>query len=289
MSSFTFAKMHGLGNDFMVLDGVTRKASPKPEQVRLWADRKTGVGFDQMLIVQPPNEPDADFSYRIFNADGSEAEQCGNGVRCVFRFVHDRGLCVLPELILQSAGGRVTASQAGEDVRVSLGAPATEPPAIPFLPEQSEPAGSRWRLDTRRGRFTVTPVSLGNPHGVVMVQDLTAVDVAEAGSALCAHAAFPEGANIGFCEVLAADEIRLRVFERGVGETRACGTGACAAVVAARLGGHVQATVLVRLVGGSLQVNWQGPGAPVRMTGDAHLVYVGKIRARRSNGLSAKG
>ena len=276
-----FAKMHGLGNDFMVIDLVTQNFQPTPPLIRRWADRKTGIGFDQLLTVEPPTAPDIDFDYRIFNADGSPAEQCGNGARCIVRFIHERQLSFKPRLTLGSDGGRVSGALAGSEVEVELDAPVTDPNAVPFRPAERgvSPAerDGTWRVETQDGSLELTPVSMGNPHGVIFVDRISAAAVDEAGAALSRHACFPEGANIGFCEIVDRGYARLRVHERGVGETRACGTGACAAVVAGRLHGVLDATVKVSLPGGKVWVHWQGGNAPVRMTGAATLVYEGSL------------
>ncbi len=276
-----FAKMHGLGNDFMVIDLVTQDFRLTPPLIRRWADRKTGIGFDQLLAVEPPTAPDVDFDYRIFNADGSPSEQCGNGVRCVVRFIHDRKLSFKSCLTLGSDGGRVSGVLAGRDVEIELQAPSTDPDAVPFKPTQSDvsPAGREgvWRVNAASGSLDLTPLSVGNPHGVIFVDRISAAPVAEAGDELSRHPCFPEGANIGFCEIVDPGYVRLRVHERGVGETRACGTGACAAVVAGRLHGRLDPKVKVSLPGGKVWIDWQGAGAPVKMVGAATLVYEGSL------------
>ena len=282
--SLRFAKMHGLGNDFMVLDLVSQSFQPDAEQIIRWADRHTGVGFDQLLMVTPPDDPDVDFSYRIYNADGSEAEQCGNGARCVALFVARTGLSVQPVLTLQSAGGRIRTRLAGADqVEVDMGEPGLEPAVIPCDPDlaasvTSLGAGCRYRITDESGHaHELIAVSMGNPHGVLEVTDIAEAPVAEVGARLTAHAFFPEGANIGFARIVDPGFMRLRVFERGVGETRACGTGACAAVVAGRLAGRLEERVKVSLPGGKVRIRWQGPGSTVKMTGPAMLVYEGQI------------
>lgn len=269
-----FAKMHGLGNDFMVLDLVTQEAEFDAAKVRSWSDRRTGIGFDQLLVVEPPSDPQADFWYRIYNADGSEAEQCGNGARCIATFIKHTNLSLKNELSLQTASGMITTRLMDANVQVDMGVPSTVPGAIPFT---ADAAALCYRVETADGCFEVTPVSIGNPHAVLFVPDITRADVAATGAALTNHPRFPEGANIGFCQVVDDAFIRLRVFERGVGETRACGTGACAAVVACQLHGLVQQTVKVSLPGGKVRVNWQGPGSAVKMTGPSTLVYEGSL------------
>lgn len=280
-----FAKMHGLGNDFMVVDLVTQQFEVTPELARAWADRHTGVGFDQLLLIEPPTDPDADFRFRIFNADGSEAEQCGNGLRCVAWYVANRRLSPKPELIWQTLGGTTYTRLVNEHaVEVDMGEPRTAPADLPFdatapgvhaVPDQ--PATYELDLDGTRQRFTT--ISMGNPHAVLFVDSVADAPVATLGPVLVAHPVFPEGANIGFCEVVDPAFVRLRVYERGAGETRACGSGACAAVVAARLHDLVGARVKVSLPGGKVRINWPGPGSTVRMVGPATPVFEGRIQA----------
>lgn len=271
-----FAKMHGLGNDFMVIDLVTQAFALKPVHARRWSDRKTGVGFDQLLVLAPPTDPEADFLCRIYNADGSSAEQCGNGVRCVAWFVRRAKLSPKAELRLQTAAGPIRASLAERGVEVELGVPSTRPSDVPF---EAEGDGPDHAIESEAGRFRITPVSLGNPHGVLFVEDVAAAQVSAIGGALASHPRFPDGANIGFCQVIDQGRIRLRVFERGVGETRACGTGACAAVAAGRLHGKLAPSVKVSLPGGNMRVVWRESAAPIRMSGPAALVFEGRIEA----------
>ena len=301
-----FAKMHGLGNDFMVIDLVTQALEVGPADIRRWADRKTGVGFDQALIVEPPKAPEVDFDYRIFNADGGTAEQCGNGVRCLAHFVRRKELSFKPRLVLRTGGRLVRTALAGAAVEVELGTPSVDLADVPFRPAQAPdghgvhqgpqagrenvlvvpaeaPGSARGKMpyvqsvQAGAGLFELSPVSVGNPHGVIFVDDVADAPVAEVGSALSRHPCFPEGANIGFCQVIDRGQVRLRVHERGVGETRACGTGACAAAVAGRLLGLLDASVKVRLPGGKVRIHWQGMGAPVRMTGAATWSYDGEL------------
>jgi diaminopimelate epimerase len=281
-----FAKMHGLGNDFMVLDLVTQVAEIDAARVRTWADRRTGVGFDQLLMIEPPTDPEADFRYRIFNADGSEVEQCGNGARCAALYVAHRELSPKTAFVMQTMNGQITTRLIGGDqVEVDMGEPRTAPECVPFdpradggaLPVAEQPLA--YALTVAGQHFEITPVSMGNPHCVLFVPNVTEAPVESVGPALVGHPVFPEGANIGFCQVVDPGFIRLRVFERGVGETRACGTGACAAVVAAQLRGAVGQRVKVSLPGGKVRIAWQGPGTPVRMTGPATLVFEGRIEA----------
>ena len=269
-----FAKMHGLGNDFMVVDLVTQNLVVEPDAVRRWSNRRTGIGFDQLLTLELPTEPDADFSLGIFNADGSSAEQCGNGVRCIARFVRRENLSPKSELELQTESGRVRTVLLDQGVRVDMGIPSTHPEDVPFAAGRDRLSHA---LEVEGERHEITPVSMGNPHGVLFVDDTAAADVAAVGGALTGHRQFPQGANIGFCEVVDRGFVRLRVYERGVGETPACGTGACAAVVAGRLKGKLDESVQVSLPGGTVSIAWKGPGAPVRMTGPAETVYEGRV------------
>ena len=271
-----FAKMHGLGNDFMVVDLVSQDLDIEPEAVRRWSNRRTGIGFDQLLALEVPTEPDADFRLRIYNADGSQAEQCGNGARCIAHFVHRENLSPKTELEVQTESGRVRTVLVEQGVRVDMGVPSTHPEDVPFSADGDRLSHA---LDIGGACHEVTPVSIGNPHGVLFVNSAAAADVAVIGSALTAHHQFPRGANIGFCEVVDRGFVRLRVHERGVGETRACGTGACAAVVAGRLKGKLDETVQVSLPGGEVCIAWKGPGAQVRMTGPAAMVFAGHIEA----------
>ena len=269
-----FAKMHGLGNDFMVIDLVTQNLEIEPEAVRRWSNRRTGIGFDQLLALDVPTEPDADFWFRIYNADGSSAEQCGNGARCIAHFVRRENLSPKTELELQTESGRIRTALFDQGVRVDMGVPSTHPEDVPFAAEQDRLSHS---LEVDGQTYEITPVSMGNPHGVLFVDNAEAADVAAAGRALTGHRQFPQGANIGFCEVVDRGVVRLRVYERGVGETLACGTGACAAVVAGRLKGRLDESVNVSLPGGKVRIAWKGPGAPVRMTGPAETVYEGHL------------
>jgi diaminopimelate epimerase len=278
-----FAKMHGLGNHFMVVDLVSQPCDITAERARAWGDGRTGVGFDQLLLIEPPTDPEADFRFRIFNSDGSEARQCGNGARCVAWYVASRRLSPKPELMLQTLGGPiVTRLLDGHTVEVDMGEPRTGPAEIPIdtgaagiVPVSDQAATYELTIDQATWRFST--VSMGNPHAVLLVDSVAEAPVETLGSALVGHAVFPEGANIGFCEVVDPAFVRLRVFERGVGETRACGSGACAAVVAARLLGKVGDRVKVSLPGGKVRIGWQGPGSTVRMTGPATLVFEGRI------------
>lgn len=274
-----FAKMHGIGNDVMVLDLVTQRAQLTPEQVRAWGDRHTGIGFDQLMVLEPPHSPDCDFVVRIYNRDGSTAMHCGNGVRCVGRFIADERLSPKRRITLELPRGRIEVRLLADDaVEVDMGEPVSDLAAIPFDARHATRIDAhRFELTTSLGPVVVVPVSVGNPHAVLFVNDIATANVAALGAELERHAAFPERANIGFCEVVDRGFMRLRVFERGVGETRACGSGACAAVVAARLTEQMDEHIKVSLPGGRLRIVWPGPGQVVRMTGPTALVYEGQL------------
>lgn len=271
-----FTKMHGLGNDFMVIDLVSQRLTLSSETVRKLADRNFGIGFDQLLVVEPPSRPEVDFRYRIYNADGSEVAQCGNGARCFARFVRDRRLTRKNHLVVETANGIIELNVTPDGwVTVNMGAPRLEPAEIPFsAPARAVSHG----VDVNGENIELTTVSMGNPHGVLLVSDVDTAPVSTLGPALERHARFPEKANIGFMQPLDRNNIRLRVFERGTGETLACGTGACAAVVAGRLRGLLDEDVRVFLPGGELQISWKGEGHPVMMTGPVAKVFDGVVR-----------
>ncbi|OED44395.1 diaminopimelate epimerase [Endozoicomonas sp. (ex Bugula neritina AB1)] len=271
-----FTKMHGLGNDFMVVDMVSQNVRLPPEKIRRLADRHFGVGFDQLLLVETPTHPDMDFRYRIFNADGSEVEQCGNGARCFARFVLDKKLIGRDSIRVQTAGGNIELhSQSNGDVIVDMGHPTLDPALVPFTTDQQ---ADTYTIHVDGQSYEISAVSMGNPHGVLVVDDVQKAPVSTLGPLLEAHDNFPRKCNVGFMQVLDRNEIKLRVFERGVGETLACGTGACAAVVAGRQRGLLDDTVHVHLPGGCLTINWPGEGSPVMMTGSATRVYEGYTR-----------
>jgi len=270
-----FTKMEALGNDFVVLDGIRQRLQLTPDTIRLLADRRRGVGCDQLLIAEPPAHVAADVRYRIYNADGGEVEHCGNGVRCLARFLLDEGLAE-PGVQRIETNGRITEAEPRDDgqVSVDMGQPELEPARIPFQAPARETA---YRLATSGGEQTIGAVSMGNPHAVLRVDDVDGAPVAELGAEIERHPRFPNRVNVGFMEVCRRDRIRLRVFERGVGETPACGTGACAAVVAGRLRDWLDATVAVELTGGRLVIHWRGPGRAVWMTGPARTVFRGEF------------
>jgi len=277
MQRLPFTKMQGLGNDFVVLDGVSRRIELTAAQVRQVADRRLGVGCDQVLIAEPASAPEADFRYRIFNADGGEVEHCGNGVRCLARFLLERGLTERRELTIETRHGRAVVRVCSDGpVTVDMGPPILEPAEVPFRASASAPAASYpVRVDGTMLELGV--VSLGNPHAVLRVDDVDRAPVTSLGPSLEGHADFPLRVNAGFMQVLAPDHIRLRVYERGVGETLACGTGACAAVVVGRLRGWLGPAVAVDLPGGRLVIHWEGGEQPVWMTGPAVSVFDGEI------------
>ena len=276
-----FAKMHGLGNDFMVVDLVTQNAELTAKRIRAWGDRRTGIGFDQLLVAMPPDDPDMDFRYRIFNADGGEAEQCGNGARCMARFVLNANLTKKRELALQTVGGTVrTRVVTGGSVEVDMGVPSTAPAAVPFAVHaaKSECRNHAYGVDIGADELEVTPVSIGNPHAIVFVENVAEANVAQVGSALQRHDCFPEKVNVGFLQVVDRSFGRLRVYERGVGETRACGSGACAAMVAGRLHDCFEEQAKISLPGGKLHLAWRGPGETATLAGAAKLVYNGHLK-----------
>jgi diaminopimelate epimerase len=271
-----FTKMHGLGNDFMVVDMISQHAFFRPEQVRRLADRRMGVGFDQMLLVEPPSKPDMDFKYRIFNADGSEVEQCGNGARCFAVFVREQGLTDKSVVRVETSNADIELFiQDDGRVRVDMGEPVLEPDAVPFVADEQ---CASYQLELENEVFELSAVSMGNPHGVMLVDDVATADVDRLGPALESHTRFPNKANIGFMEIVHARFIKLRVYERGSGETLACGTGACAAVVAGIERGLLQSPVEVKLPGGNLNIEWQGRGHNLIMVGPAVTVYKGQVR-----------
>lgn len=270
-----FTKMHGLGNDFVVIDGINQTFKPTPERIRKLSDRNFGVGCDQVLIVETPKSPDIDFSYRIFNHDGDEVENCGNGVRCFAKFVRDRKLTGLSQIRVQTCSGLMILNvQASGEVTVDMGVPELIPQAIPTIYTQQQ---LLYPLITSMGEKHIAAVSMGNPHAVLQVDDVKTAPVLTLGAEIEAHENFPKRVNAGFMAVKSRTEIDLRVFERGVGETLACGTGACAAVVAANIQGLIDECAQVNLPGGRLQIQWRGEGTPVLMTGPAATVYHGQI------------
>jgi len=270
-----FTKMHGLGNDFVVLNGVRQKITLTPAQLRFLADRNFGVGCDQILLVEKPGQADVDFRYRIFNADGSEVEQCGNGARCFVRFVHEQGLTEKREIKVETKSSIISPRlEADGNVTVDMGKPVFAPDRIPFV---SPTDAVIQPLQVGDQEVAITAVSMGNPHAVQVVEDVDTAPVAIQGPMIESHPRFPQRVNAGFLQVVDRHSVRLRVYERGAGETLACGTGACAAVVAGISRDLLDSPVRVSTRGGELSIAWNGPGTPVHMTGPAVTVFSGEI------------
>jgi len=270
-----FTKMHGLGNDFVVLDALTRPIDLSPDQARRLSDRHFGVGCDQILLVEPPRLPDTDFHYRIFNADGGEVEQCGNGARCFVRYVRDRGLTTKTEIRVGTRGGVIVPRlEADGQVTVNMGVPEFEPARIPF---DAPARAATYALDAGGRRIEISALSMGNPHAVQVVADIEQAPVTVEGPLIERHPRFPQRVNAGYLQVVSRRRILLRVYERGAGETLACGTGACAAVVAGIQRGFLDREVTVAARGGDLGISWAGEGRPVMMTGPAVAVFEGEI------------
>jgi diaminopimelate epimerase len=275
-----FSKMHGSGNDFVVIDSRDGALALNPSLIRAMADRHTGVGFDQLLSVEPARDGASAFYYGIWNADGSPSGQCGNGVRCVAAWLHRAGALSIGQTVqIQSPSGPVAVRLVdAHHVTVDMGEPIFDPPRIPF---DTAPAASHYAIDVDGQALEIGAVSMGNPHAVVVVDDLTAPELARLGPALTGHARFREGANTGFVQRVNRAHVCLRVHERGAGWTLACGTGACAAVAVLRQRGEVDAQVQVDLPGGSLRIEWNGPGERLWMTGPASFVFEGEWLDRR--------
>ena len=270
-----FTKMQGLGNDFVVFDGVRQRVALTADICRRIADRHFGVGCDQILLVEAASRPDVDFRYRIFNADGGEVEQCGNGARCFVRFVHDQGLTDKTAIRVETASGIIEPRLLDNgQVTVDMGAPRFAPAEIPFV---ADAEAASYPLKVGQHVIEVAALSMGNPHAVLRVNDLDTAPVDILGAAIEAHPRFPRRVNAGFMQVLTEHDIRLRVYERGAGETLACGTGACAAAVAGIRQGWLKSPVSVHTRGGDLIIAWAGAGQPVFMTGPAETVFVGEL------------
>jgi diaminopimelate epimerase len=270
-----FTKMQGAGNDFVVLDATQAPIPLAAAQIRFVSDRRFGVGCDQMLVVEAPRTPGTDFLYRIFNADGGEVQQCGNGARCFARFVHDRGLTDKREIRVETMSGVIVPRLESDGrVTVDMGPPVFDPARIPF---DAPAAAITHSLDVAGAMREISVVSMGNPHAVQIVDDVDRAPVATEGPLIEAHPRFPQRVNAGFLQVIDRNAVRLRVYERGAGETLACGTGACAAVVAGIRRGLLDSPVRVATRGGELVVRWDGEGAPVMMTGPAETVFDGEI------------
>jgi diaminopimelate epimerase len=270
-----FTKMHGAGNDFVVIDGVSQSVDLSPAQIREIADRHFGVGCDQLLLVEKAQDPAADFRYRIFNADGGEVEQCGNGARCFVRFVVDNGLTQKTAITVETKSGLIKPRLEPDGrVTVNMGAPRFEPADIPFDAPARAPT---YELEVGGSKVAISALSMGNPHAVQVVDDVHAAPVLQQGPLIEHHPRFPQRVNAGFMQIVDRGHIRLRVFERGAGETLSCGTGACAAVAAGIARNLLDARVDVETRGGVLTIEWQGEGNPVMMTGPAETVFEGTL------------
>jgi diaminopimelate epimerase len=270
-----FTKMHGLGNDFVVLDLITQRFHLQAKHIRFLADRNFGVGCDQVLVVEAPLQPAVDFRYRIFNADGSEVEQCGNGARCFAKYVKDKKLTGKNTIVVETSSGIITLHITPENqVEVNMGAPIFEPGRVPFKAEQQQ---KQYQLKVENETVTLGALSIGNPHAVIIVEDTETAPVNTLGAAIESHTQFPNRTNVGFLQIIDRQHALLRVFERGVGETKACGTGACAAMVYARSLDLLDDKASIELPGGKLQIEWRGPGHDILMTGPATTVFEGKI------------
>ena len=277
-----FTKMQGAGNDFVVLDGINQRVDLTAEQFRRLADRRFGIGADQILLVERARQPGVDFRYRIVNADGGEVEQCGNGARCFVRFVHDRGLTHKRTIRVETLGGLIEPRLEDDGrVTVDMGVPVFEPARVPFdaegLVARAEERDRLWPLGIGGRTIEFSVLSMGNPHAVQVVDDVDRAPVATDGALIERHPRFPRRVNAGFVQVLGRQAIRLRVWERGAGETLACGTGACAAAVAGILRGLLDSPLTVHARGGELRIAWAGAGQPVLMTGPAEAVFDGEI------------
>ena len=274
-----FTKMHGLGNDFVVIDAVSQHVNLRASQIEKLANRHTGVGFDQLLLIEPPSRPDADFDYRIFNSDGGEVEHWGNGARCFAKFVTDRELTSKPVITVNTARGLIELELTDLGlVRVNMGQPVLDPNALPYVGPPELDASQTVALDIPFDQKQFGLISMGNPHAVCIVDSVDSIAVEDIGRAVQMLPQFPDSVNVGFVEIVSRTEIRLRVYERGAGETLACGTGACAAVAYARLLEQLDSQVSVATRGGNLQIEWQGIGHDLMMTGPAESVFEGEFR-----------
>lgn len=276
VNAICFSKMHGLGNDFVIIDTLTQSFEPTPSLVRAWANRHTGIGFDQLLLITKPMSEEVDFGYRIFNADGSEVQQCGNGVRCLARYVKQRGLTNKNEIVVATKNSKMYLRyQSDGRIEVDMGVPNFEPTSLPFRYPAKQ---SGYELEINGEPIHFGAVSMGNPHIVIPVKDIEMAAVETLGPALTTHSAFPEQVNIGFMQIITSNHIKLRVYERGVGETLACGSGACAAVAIGYLWGLLNSPVQVDLLGGALTIDWAGQNKHLYMTGPAEFVFDGEIK-----------
>jgi len=267
--------MHGIGNDFIVIDAISQSITITPKIAKKLGDRHFGVGCDQILVVESPSRPDIDFGYRIFNNDGQEVEQCGNGARCFAKFVRNRKLTGKNSLLVETKTGIIEIKLKSDGlVQVNMGLPELDPKKIPFITDHQKII---YTIPVEKSHLLISAISMGNPHAVLKVDDINTASVESIGIIVGRHDLFPKQANVGFMQILNPNEINLRVYERGSGETLACGSGACAAVVAGQLQGLLESPVTVNLTGGSLLIEWQGDGHHVMMTGAATSVYSGQI------------
>ena len=271
-----FTKMHGLGNDFVVIDGVRQHINLTTKAIKKLADRHLGIGCDQLLLIEPPSDKKIDFNYRIFNSDGSEVEQCGNGARCMGRYIADQQLSGKKIVLLQTKNRVMEVTTKAKNlVTANMGAPIFTPSEIPFICQQQD---IKYSIESKSQTFDIAALSVGNPHAVIQVEDVNTAAVEEIGPLIQTNSQFPESVNVGFMQIVDRQTIKLRVYERGVGETQACGSGACAAAVAAIQQDLVDSRVNLRLLGGELSVEWCGEGQPILMTGPAETVFHGKIK-----------
>lgn len=271
-----FTKMHGLGNDFVVIDAVTQNVRVTASMARRLADRHLGIGCDQVLVVEPPSDKTLDFDYKIFNSDGGEVEQCGNGARCLARFIRDRNLSGKNTIKVKTMN-RIISVTINKDklVSVDMGIPALEPSDVPIVESTKL---TTYAININNEQFDISAISMGNPHAVLFVDNVESAPVSKIGQELQSHAQFPKQVNVGFAQVMNRQHLKLRVYERGAGETRACGTGACAAAVAAIQQDLADSPLRIALTGGDLQINWPGEGLPLIMTGPAVTSYHGRIK-----------
>lgn len=269
-----FSKMHSIGNDFVVIDGVTQTVLLNAKRIRMLGDRHLGIGFDQLLLIEKPHVESCDFFYRIFNQDGSEAEQCGNGVRCCAQFIWDKKLSQKKSLVMHSKKGITVLQKQGDLVSANMGLPSFQPDAVPFI---AKAAAITYPIAIHQRIYPLSVLSMGNPHAVLVVKNIDLAPVKTVGSALQKHANFPQKTNVGFLEIVHRQAVRLRVFERGTGETLACGSGACAAVVSGIRLGLLDETVSVKMRLGFLSVTWRGLNTPVILTGSVTTSFIGQI------------
>ncbi|ASJ70145.1 diaminopimelate epimerase [Granulosicoccus antarcticus] len=276
MKSIEFTKMHGLGNDFMVIDNLRQGLELSPQQILSLSDRHTGIGFDQLLVVEPASVDGVEFDYRIFNADGTEVEHCGNGARCFARFVSDRGMTKNRSIRVNTCNGVITlVLQDNGEVMVQMGVLVFEPAGVPFLADNE---ALFYDLEVAGENFQVGAASVGNPHVLLQVDDVDSAEVERLGPLIESHPRFPRRVNVSFMQIIDRQNIRLRVFERGVGETQACGSGACAAVAIAHRQGKLDNSVSVTLPGGELKIHWPNEKTSIEMTGPCSTVFEGQTR-----------